>query len=139
MTGGCFSEVDLRYIILKLDFKLVVNIDRAQFHQQSTYNFYARGAQKLKKDGQVISIFTLAESMSERLNFINVLCKAFTLADPKSVKKTVKLSIIFTLLGSTCIKAVRKTLVKLSPGGGYLEMLYSSDLAIFVIGLSLAQ
>jgi len=38
------------------------------------------------------------------LNFINILRTAFTLADPKSVKKTVKLSIFFTLLGSTSVK-----------------------------------
>jgi len=30
---------------------------RAQFHQRSTYIFYARGAQKRKKDSQVVSIF----------------------------------------------------------------------------------
>jgi hypothetical protein len=48
------------------------------------------------------------------LNFINVLRTPFTLTDPKSVKKTVKLSIIFRLLGSTSVKAVRRTLMKLS-------------------------
>ena len=41
------------------------------------------------------------------LNFINVLRTAFTIADPKSVKKTVKLSIFFMLLGSMSVKAVR--------------------------------
>jgi len=50
------------------------------------------------------------------LNFINVLRTAFMLADPKSVKKTVKLSIFFMLLGSTSVKAVSRTLMKLSPG-----------------------
>ncbi len=49
------------------------------------------------------------------LNFINVLRSAFALVDPKIVKKTVKLSIFFTLLGSTSVKAARKTLVKLTP------------------------
>jgi len=49
------------------------------------------------------------------LNFINVLRTAFTLADPKSVKKTVKLSIFFMLLGSTSVKAVQRTLVKSTP------------------------
>jgi len=33
----------------------------------------------------------------------------------KSVKKTVKVSIIFTLLGSKSVKAARKTLMKLTP------------------------
>jgi len=35
---------------------------RAQFYQRSTYNFNGRGAQKLKKDSQVISLFMLSES-----------------------------------------------------------------------------
>ncbi len=34
----------------------------AQFHQCSTYSFYARGTQKRKKDSQVISLFTLSGS-----------------------------------------------------------------------------
>jgi hypothetical protein len=33
-----------------------------QFHQHSTYSFYARGAQIHKKDSQVVSLFTLLES-----------------------------------------------------------------------------
>jgi hypothetical protein len=49
------------------------------------------------------------------LSFINVLRTAFTLKDPKSVKKTVKLSIFFTYLGSMSVKAVRRMLMKLSP------------------------
>jgi len=49
-----------------------------------------------------------------KLNFINVLRTAFTLADPKSVKKTVKLSIFFTHSGSTSVKAVHKTFMKLT-------------------------
>jgi len=36
----------------------------AQFHQRSTYSFYARGAQKHKKDSPVISLFTLWGSTS---------------------------------------------------------------------------
>jgi len=60
------------------------------------------------------------------LNFINVLPTAFTCADPKTVKKTVKLSIFFTLSGSMSIKAVRKMLVKLTPGL-YQEQCFSRD------------
>jgi len=55
-------------------------------------------------------------SCNSAVNFINVLLTAFTLPDHKSVKKTVKLSIFFTLLGSTSVKAVRRTLMKLTPG-----------------------
>jgi len=51
------------------------------------------------------------------LNFINVLHAAFTLADPKSVKRYWWLNwIFFTLLGSTSVKAAHKTLVKLTLG-----------------------
>jgi len=49
------------------------------------------------------------------LNFIKVLHTTFAHADPKSVKKTVKLLIFFTLLESTSVKAVRRMLMKLSP------------------------
>jgi len=51
------------------------------------------------------------------VNFINVLHTAFMLADPKSVKKIDNLTVFFTLLGSTSAKAVRRTLMKLIPGG----------------------
>jgi len=47
------------------------------------------------------------------VNFINV--AALMRADPKSVKKTVKLFVIFTLLGYARIKAVHRMLMKLSP------------------------
>ncbi len=50
------------------------------------------------------------------VNFINVLRTAFALVDPESVKNTVRSSVSFTLLGSMSVKAVRRTLMKLSPG-----------------------
>ncbi len=49
------------------------------------------------------------------VNFINVLYTAFTLVDPESVKNTVKSSVSFDAFGSTCIKALHRTLMKLSP------------------------
>jgi len=49
------------------------------------------------------------------LNIINILSKAFTHADPKWVKMTVKLSIFFTLLVSTSAKVACKMLMKLTP------------------------
>ena len=57
------------------------------------------------------------ESLWQRpgLNFINVLCTAFTLVDPESVKKIDNLTVFFTLLGSACVKAVHRMLVKLTP------------------------
>ncbi len=36
----------------------------AEFHQHSTYSFHARGAQKRKKDSQVVSLFTHLGSTS---------------------------------------------------------------------------
>ncbi len=50
--------------------------------------------------------------------------------DPESVKKTVKLSIFFTLLGSTSIKAARKTLVKLTA-----EVKYKNPLNVHIVGV----
>jgi len=49
------------------------------------------------------------------VNFINVLCTAFTLVDPKSVKKIGNLTVFFMLLGSARVKAVHRMLVKLTP------------------------
>ena len=49
-------------------------------------------------------------------NFTNVLGAAFTLADPKSAKKLINLTVFFALLGSTSAKAASRTLVKLTPG-----------------------
>ena len=55
-------------------------------------------------------------SRSLGLNFINALNTAFTLTEPKSVKKTVKSSIsLFTLLGSTSEKAERKYVGEVEP------------------------
>jgi hypothetical protein len=48
------------------------------------------------------------------VNFINVLRAAFTRADPKSTKKTVKLSNFCAFLGSARIKAVFRMLMKLT-------------------------
>jgi len=50
------------------------------------------------------------------VNFINVLRAAFAHVDPKSVKRYWGFDWILTLLGSTHVKAVRRTLMKLSPG-----------------------
>ena len=50
------------------------------------------------------------------VNFINVQQTAFTLIDPESAKRQSSQQYIFTHSGSTSVKAVRRTLVKLSPG-----------------------
>jgi len=43
---------------------------------------------------------------------------AYTCADPKLRKKTVKPSVFFALLGLEQVKAARKMLLKLTPGQG---------------------
>ena len=50
------------------------------------------------------------------LNFINILRTAFAPVDPKSAKMQLRHQCLFTLLGSTSVKAVRCMLMKLSPG-----------------------
>ncbi len=50
------------------------------------------------------------------LNFINVLRTAFTLVAPKIIRIQSNPQYLFTLLGSTCAKAVSRMLMKLTPG-----------------------
>ena len=54
-------------------------------------------------------------------NFINVLPAAFTHVDPKSAKKLLDLTVFFALLGSLCVKAACRTLMKLTPGESVRE------------------
>jgi len=61
--------------------------------------------------------------LSPGVNFINIQHTAFLLVDPKSVKKIDNLTVFFTLLESASVKAVRKTLMKLSPKS-YLVFLF---------------
>jgi len=61
-----------------------------------------------------LSDLWLLETLSLGLIFINVLRTAFTLADPKSVKKIDHLTVFFTFLWSASVKAVCRMLIKLS-------------------------
>ena len=58
------------------------------------------------------------------VNFINVLRAAFTCADPKSAKKTVKSSSFLALSGSASVKAARRMLMKLTPSLFFSLSLY---------------
>ena len=49
------------------------------------------------------------------VNFTNVLNTDFALVDPESVRTHSSCQYHFTLLGSTSVKAVRRTLMKLTP------------------------
>jgi len=60
---------------------------------------------------------TPSVSRQPGVDFTNILRAAFASADPKSAKKTVKLSVFFVLLGSACAKAAHRMLMKLTPGG----------------------
>ncbi len=55
-------------------------------------------------------------TLSFGVNFTNILSAVFILADPKSVKNTVKSSVYFGLSGSARVKAARKNLMKLTLG-----------------------
>ena len=57
------------------------------------------------------------------VNFINVLRTAFALVDPESVRTQSSHQYLFTLLGSTNVKAVRRTLMKLTPGVDFTKIL----------------
>jgi len=59
------------------------------------------------------------------VNFINILQAAFTCADSKRAKKTDSLTVFFVRLGSASVKAVYRSLMKLTLGynetkGNYL-------------------
>jgi hypothetical protein len=55
-------------------------------------------------------------NVSTGLHFINVLRTAFTPLVPQSVRTQSSRQYLFTLLGPTTVKAVRRTLMKLTPG-----------------------
>ncbi len=51
------------------------------------------------------------------VNFINLFTRScYTHSDPKSTKRQSSHQFLLALLGSTQVKALRKTLVKLTPG-----------------------
>jgi len=60
------------------------------------------------------------------VNFINILFTAFMLVGP-SVKRYWQLDWVLTLWGTTGVKAVRRTLMKSSPGVLTSEVYVSQD------------
>jgi hypothetical protein len=58
-----FQSRKLSYVKAAKCYKLQYQF-RAEFHQRSTYSFHVCGAQKRKKDSQVVSLFTLLGSTS---------------------------------------------------------------------------
>ncbi len=53
------------------------------------------------------------------VNFTNILPAAFMLVEPKGIKKIDSLSVYFMLSGFAHVKAVHRTLMKLSPDFSY--------------------
>jgi len=64
------------------------------------------------------------------VDYTNILCATFTLADPKSAKKTDGLNVFFELLGSARIKALPKMLVKLPLLRRFLFKLMNAQLCV---------
>ena len=60
------------------------------------------------------------------VNFTNVLRTAFALVDPEIIRTQSSRQYHFTLLGSKCVKAVRRTLMKLSPGVNFINVLHTA-------------
>ncbi len=57
------------------------------------------------------------------INFINILRAAFTPADPKSAKETVKLAVFIALQGSAPAKVTDRMLMKSTPGLNFINIL----------------
>jgi len=90
--------------------RVLYEVCRGQFHYCFTLSFYKRRSQKCNKTMMTWLVFLHFWDLGSISSTFYVQCSA----DPKSIKKTVKLSIFFTLLGSTSVKDA-KTLVKLIP------------------------
>ncbi len=56
----------------------------------------------------LLTVMLVYAIMTPGVNFINIQRTAFTLVDPKSVKKIDNLTVFFTLLGSASVKAVHR-------------------------------
>jgi len=101
-------------------------VNWGRFHQHLS-NSYTRRSQKCNRHWWLDYLFALLGSahvksahkmllkLSPGLNFINILCTAFTRGDPKSVERYWWLDWVLTLWGAMGIKAAHKMLLKLSP------------------------
>ena len=89
----------------------------------------------VRQDYQHKSIGTKAAhktlmKLTHGLNFINVLRTAFALVGPKSISIQSSSQYLFTLLGSTGIKASSRTLMKLTPEEVSVGTLHLLPLAV---------
>jgi len=65
---------------------------------------------------------TILVKLTYGAHFINVLLTAFTPVAPQSVRTQSSCQNLFTLLGSTHIKAVHRTLMKSTPGVDFTNL-----------------
>jgi hypothetical protein len=65
----------------------------------SANSLNARDAIKINCTGAITSTGNLKNAFLNNMDFTNILRAAFTLADPKSAKKTDALTVFFALLG----------------------------------------
>ncbi len=87
------------------------------------------------KRSQYLDIHLKYRKGKPGVNFINVLRATFTRPDPKSAKKTVKLSVFLWLSESGCVKAAHRTLMKLTPAIKPTERFY----ALMRVGLAISK
>ena len=69
-------------------------------------------------------------------NFNNILQAAFTLANPKSGKKLLNLTVFFMLLGTARVKAAHRMLVKLTPGFPICDVITDDRMSLVRINQS---
>ncbi len=87
--------------------------------QTDLYNDYPKHVKNLK-----IYVLQIKKNWQDPgLNFINVLCTAFTHVDPKCTKRRLSQQCHLALLGPMSVKAACKTLVKLTPGVNFTNIL----------------
>ena len=85
----------------------------------------------------VVEVVIQLKIQRSGVNFTNVLQAAFTRANPNRVKKTVKLSSLFALLGSAPIKPACKHVDEIDPKLQYTDCKTPDTLNIFDKGFSI--
>ncbi len=94
--------------LIKLHFKPL-----SSSHLKLERHFFAR-LKKLQIELKSNELFC-QRIMTTGLNFINVLCTAFTHVDPKSIKRYWQLDWVLMLWGATGVKTDRRMLMKSTP------------------------
>jgi len=90
-------------------------IDCRDIHVINFYFDRDRNLKKFLQPGLGAQKVVIGLAISS-VNFINILRAAFAHIGPKSIKRYWGFDWILTFSGSTCVKAVHRTLMKLSPG-----------------------